>query len=144
MWTYNHNTPTFSDQELKHYGVLGMKWGVRRYQNKDGTLTPAGKKRYNRDVKVKLDKKDVKWIKKNEDKIFKEQAKSQNVRAVYKKINWDKAEVSKEYGAKINSILARELNKKLGDLKPPSKREIEWVANNSGMIGDIKLKLKTN
>ena len=33
------------NNELKHYGVLGMKWGVRRYQNKDGSLTPAGKKR---------------------------------------------------------------------------------------------------
>lgn len=32
--------------ELYHYGVLGMKWGVRRYQNSDGTLTNAGKKRY--------------------------------------------------------------------------------------------------
>lgn len=31
---------------LTHYGVKGMKWGVRRYQNKDGTLTAAGKKRY--------------------------------------------------------------------------------------------------
>ena len=30
---------------LAHYGVLGMKWGIRRYQNKDGTLTSAGKKR---------------------------------------------------------------------------------------------------
>lgn len=30
---------------LQHYGVKGMKWGVRRYQNKDGSLTPAGKKR---------------------------------------------------------------------------------------------------
>lgn len=28
-----------------HYGIKGMKWGIRRYQNEDGTLTPAGKKR---------------------------------------------------------------------------------------------------
>lgn len=32
--------------ELYHYGIKGMKWGVRRYQNEDGTLTSSGKKRY--------------------------------------------------------------------------------------------------
>ena len=35
--------------ELWHWGVKGMKWGVRRYQNKDGTLTTAGKKHYGED-----------------------------------------------------------------------------------------------
>lgn len=37
--------------ELYHWGIKDMKWGVRRYQNKDGSLTDAGKKRYDRDVR---------------------------------------------------------------------------------------------
>lgn len=32
--------------ELYHHGILGQKWGIRRYQNEDGSLTPAGRKRY--------------------------------------------------------------------------------------------------
>lgn len=39
--------------EIYHSGIKGMKWGVRRYQNTDGTLTDAGKKRYARDAKEK-------------------------------------------------------------------------------------------
>ena len=34
------------EEYLSHHGILGMKWGIRRYQNSDGTLTTAGKARY--------------------------------------------------------------------------------------------------
>lgn len=37
--------------QLQHWGIKGMKWGIRRYQNKDGSLTTAGKKRYSEDSK---------------------------------------------------------------------------------------------
>lgn len=52
--------------ELCHYGIKGQKWGVRRFQNKDGTLTSKGKKRYsgNRgDVEKQIDpESDDQWI----------------------------------------------------------------------------------
>lgn len=44
------------DGELYHYGIKNMKWGVRRYQNKDGSLTPAGIKRYNKEVQKLKDR----------------------------------------------------------------------------------------
>ena len=34
-----------ADNYIEHHGVKGMHWGIRRYQNKDGSLTPAGQKR---------------------------------------------------------------------------------------------------
>lgn len=37
---------------LSHYGIKGMKWGVRRYQNYDGSLTASGRKRYGSDLDI--------------------------------------------------------------------------------------------
>lgn len=49
-------------QDLYHHGILGQKWGVRRYQNNDGTLTPVGKKRYGKDKKEKRDSSKAKKV----------------------------------------------------------------------------------
>lgn len=45
-------TKTTSPNELVHFGIKGQKWGIRRYENPDGTLTEAGKKRYSKSEKI--------------------------------------------------------------------------------------------
>lgn len=68
--------------ELYHYGVLGMKWGIRRYQNKNGKLTDEGRRRYATKTFMEATKKANKYEKKRSDAFVKgtaTQAKAQNL-----------------------------------------------------------------
>ena len=53
---YKHMRSLFANNDsdhLEHHGILGMKWGIRRFQNKDGSYTAEGKKRYGFDTEVR-------------------------------------------------------------------------------------------
>ena len=69
----------YENDELKHWGILGMHWGVRRYQNEDGTLTPEGRERYGVGTSKEIEKlsysKDYEVLKRKKDKTEKEKLK---------------------------------------------------------------------
>lgn len=104
------------EKELLHWGIKGMKWGVRRYQNKDGTLTPAGKKRYNAEME-RL---------KNEEKILKNK---EATRAKFAKLENKQKEIDERKKALNGDSGKKTVTKKTGDESEPTRKSVKDMSD---------------
>ena len=109
--------------DIYHHGIKGQRWGVRRYQNKDGSLTPAGQKR--------LEKKDAKWAHKDVSKELDRYASQllSNPSSVT-----SRGKVSASAINAYNRKMAELMNESVKNVTAPSGRVVQFVAKR-GEVG---------
>lgn len=125
--------------ELVHYGIKGMRWGLRRYQNPDGTLTDKGKKRYSEDAlnaKV-LRKKNINKLSNAELKKLNERDQLEVTRRELKKKKSRGRQAVQAFIATAGTITA--VAAATGVYKKYGKAAIE-MASNLDVIGKVILK----
>lgn len=103
---------------ITHWGIKGMKWGVRRYQNKDGSLTDAGKRRLERDRaesnNAKLPADPKKWDEQDTERVKKlVDASASTVRTVRSSIGSKKQKPRMDLSSMSDQEMRNRINREL-------------------------------
>jgi hypothetical protein len=122
--------------ELYHYGIKGQKWGIRRYQNEDGTLTPEGKKRYlNPDGSYNdLAVKELKIQAGNYSKQQRTRDKKLYGKGAEKRINERMAKGESVQSARHDEVIRKERNTKIKNSVTSTAKQV-WKPIKSAIIG---------
>lgn len=108
------------NKELMHHGIKDMRWGVRRYQNKDGSLTELGKKRYKKELaKIRAEKAKVDTQKKIVERQLKTRAKFSKLDDMREELAAEK----KALASKKTSLFSKHRKKELTPEEIEAKKE---------------------
>ena len=122
------------NNELNHHGIKGQKWGIRRFQNKDGSLTLAGRKRQkqNNDGPTHEDHSkshSIKSVKSMSDKELRDRINRLNMERQYAQLTAQEKSVGKKIVSEVLLNVGKELAKEY--LKNYAKKGIEAAINKS-------------